>query len=188
MCSCRAICLYALALCLTLLAIGVLVGVWRGRARWLILPGILLIPLVLATSLVDVPIRGGLGNRYVNPRSVGEIHHSYELTAGDLVIDLTSLTFAPGDVVIDANVAAGRISVLAPNTVSIVARAHAGAGSVSLFGRSDQGIRVDVDRTSTPPGSIGNLILNLKTGIGEIVVYRVQDQAEGESRDLPSVP
>jgi phage shock protein PspC (stress-responsive transcriptional regulator) len=175
-----------LALGLTVLGVALMVGAWRGRARWLILPGILLIPLVLVTSLIDVPIGGGLGNRYVNPRSIGEIHRSYKLTAGDLVIDLTSLKFGPGEVLISATVAAGRISVLAPDFVSIVARAHAGAGSVSLFGQSDQGIRVDVARTSTAPGSLGNLILDLRTGIGGIVVYRVQNQTPADESGEPS--
>ena len=157
----------------------------------LILPGILLIPLVLLTSLVDVPIRGGFGNRYINPRSVGELHRAYELTAGELVIDLTSLTFGSGNITIDATVAAGRISVLAPETVSILARAHAGAGSIDLFGQSDQGVRVDVVRTSTPPGSLAHLVLNLETGIGRIAVYREQFQApagqSGEPSPVPSV-
>src|SRR5204862_4278873 len=88
-----------LALALVILGGGVLVGAWRGRARWLILPGILLIPFVLGASLIDVPIKGGFGSRYVNPLSIGDISGPYELTAGDLVIDLTSLAFPPGHVV-----------------------------------------------------------------------------------------
>lgn len=161
-----------MALALALLGVGLLAGAWRGRARWLILPGILLIPLVLGASLIDVPISGGFGNRYVNPLSIAEIHGPYELSAGDLVIDLTSLSFGPAAVSIDATVAAGRISVVVPESVSIVVTAHAGAGRVALFGQADQGFRVDVARTSSIPGSLTNLILNLKTGIGEIVVYR----------------
>jgi cell wall-active antibiotic response 4TMS protein YvqF len=161
-----------LALALAILGVGLLVGVWRGRARWLILPGILLIPLVLGASLIDVPIRGGFGNCYISPLSVAEIDRTYQLSAGDLVIDLTSLRFGPGEVVIDATVAAGRISVVVPQGISIVVRAHAGAGRVALFGQADQGIRIDVVRTSATPGSLENLILNLRTGIGEVIVYR----------------
>jgi len=162
-----------LALSLAILGLGLLVGAWRGRARWLIVPGVLLIPLVLGASLIDVPIRGGFGNRYVDPLSVGDIHRTYSLAAGDLVIDLTSVSFGPGDVVIDATVAAGRLSVVAPEGISIVVRAHVGAGKVALFGQADQGIRVDVARASTTPGSAQNLILNLRTGIGEVIVYQV---------------
>jgi phage shock protein PspC (stress-responsive transcriptional regulator) len=162
-----------LAMVLAILGAGLLVGTWRGRARWLILPGILLLPLVLGASLIDVPITGGFGNRYISPLSVAEIHRTYQLSAGDLVLDLTSLRFGPGDVTIDATVAAGRISVVVPEGISIEVRAHPGAGRVALFGQADQGIRIDVARTSTTPGSLENLILNLRTGVGEVVVYRV---------------
>jgi phage shock protein PspC (stress-responsive transcriptional regulator) len=162
-----------LALALTILGVGLLTGTWLGRARWLIVPGILLVPLVLATSLIDVPITGGIGDRYFNPQRLEELQRTYALTAGDLVIDLTSLRFGAGDVVIDATVAAGTISVLVPDLVSITTRAHAGAGRVAILGQSDQGIRVDVARSSSAPGSIGNLILNLRTGIGQVIVYRI---------------
>ncbi|MGH2555250.1 MAG: PspC domain-containing protein [Actinomycetota bacterium] len=168
-----------LALALAVLGAGLLVGAWLGRARWVILPGILLIPLVLATSLIDVPITGGIGDRYVNPQEVGELQRTYELTAGDLVIDLTSMRSGPGEVVIRATVATGRIRVVAPDLVSIDARAHAGAGSISLLGRTDRGIRVDVTRSSPAPGTIGNLILDLRTGIGEILVYRATSEEGG---------
>jgi Cell wall-active antibiotics response 4TMS YvqF len=161
-----------LAMALATLGVGLLVGAWRGRARWLILPGILLIPLVLGASLIDVPIRGGFGNRYISPLSVAELDRAYQLSAGDLVIDLTSLRVGPGDVAIDATVAAGRISVVVPQGISVVVRAHAGAGRVALFGQADQGIRIDVVRTSATPGSLENVILNLRTGIGEVIVYR----------------
>jgi predicted membrane protein len=164
-----------LALPLAILGAALLVGALRGRARWLIVLGILLIPFVLVGSLIDVPIAGGFGNRYVNPRSAAEIHRTYQLTAGDLVIDLTSLELGSGRVLVDATVATGRISVVVPQTISIVARAHVGAGRVALFGQSDQGVRIDATRTSTPTGSPAELVLNLRAGIGEVVVYRVQN-------------
>jgi hypothetical protein len=50
----------------------------------------------------------------------------------------------------------------APEMVSILAR----AASVSLLGETDDGIPVDVVTTSTPAGPLGNLILDLTTGIG----------------------
>jgi phage shock protein PspC (stress-responsive transcriptional regulator) len=171
-----------LALPLTVVGAGLLVGAWRGRARWLILPGLALVPLVLLASLIDVPIRGGWGSRYFRPDSVAGIQRKYELTAGELVLDLSSLKFGPGRVPVSVTVAAGNVTILAPERISIDARGHAGAGRVFLLGLSERGIRLDANRTSSVQGSTTTLVLDLRTGIGEVSVYRV------ESESVPDVP
>jgi phage shock protein PspC (stress-responsive transcriptional regulator) len=166
------------ALALTVVGAGLLLGTWRGRARWLILPGLALVPLVLMASLIDVPIHGGIGSRYIRPESAARIQRTYELTAGDLVLDLSELRFGPGSVPVNVTVAAGRITILAPEHVTVDARAHAGAGGISLFGELEQrGIRVDETRRSISPGSTSTLVLNLRTGIGEVSVFRVRIEA-----------
>jgi hypothetical protein len=164
---------------------GLLVGAWRGRARWLILPGLALVPLVLLASLIDVPIRGGWGSRYFRPDSVAGIQRKYELTAGELVLDLSSLKFGPGRVPVSVTVAAGNVTILAPERISIDARGHAGAGRVFLLGLSERGIRLDASRTSSVQGSTTTLVLDLRTGIGEVSVYRVES---GSVPDLPAEP
>jgi phage shock protein PspC (stress-responsive transcriptional regulator) len=168
-----------LAVPLTVVGAGLLAGAWWGRARWLILPGLVLVPLVVLASLIDVPIRGGWGSRYFSPDSVAGIQRTYELTAGDLVLDLQSVTFGPGKVPVNVTVAAGNITIVAPEEVSIDARGHAGAGRIYLLGLTEQGIRLDADRIDSVPDSSTTLVLDLRTGIGDISVYRVANEGKG---------
>ena len=79
-------------------------------------------------------------------------------------------------------VAAGNVTILAPERISIDARGHAGAGRVFLLGLSERGIRLDASRTSSVQGSTTTLVLDLRTGIGEVSVYRV------ESKSVPDLP
>src|SRR5439155_2603085 len=45
-----------LAVALALIGVGLLTGAFVGRARWLVVPGLLLIPFLLVASLIEVPV------------------------------------------------------------------------------------------------------------------------------------
>ncbi|MEO8511293.1 MAG: PspC domain-containing protein, partial [Chloroflexota bacterium] len=54
---------------LGLLGIGLVVGAWWGRARLLILCGILLVPIALVASFITAPLEGGWGEHRATPAS-----------------------------------------------------------------------------------------------------------------------
>jgi predicted membrane protein len=83
---------------------------------------------------------------------------------------------------VSVTVADGNITILAPAQVSIDARGHAGAGRVYLLGLSEQGIRLDADRIDSVPDSSTTLVLDLRTGIGDISVNRAENGGKGESK------
>jgi len=159
------------ALALGVLGLGLLVGAWWGRARWLIIPGVLLIPAVLVASLVDVPLRGGFGQRFFRPQATADVPTAYRLSAGEIQIDLRQLAVQAQPVDVTATVGAGHIEVFAPAGVQLVVHARAGAGQITLLGVTYAGIRVSVDRTFGPSG-LGSIVLDLRTGLGAIDVYR----------------
>src|SRR5205814_3242496 len=103
----------SLALALAVIGVGLLVGTWWGRARWLIVLGILLVPAVLAASLIHVPLTGGTGERFYRPVSPAEIPSAYRLAAGRMVIDLRDATL-PETATVEATVGLGELDLDVP--------------------------------------------------------------------------
>ncbi|MGH2728614.1 MAG: PspC domain-containing protein [Actinomycetota bacterium] len=162
-----------LALALGVIGIGLLVGSVIGRARWLIVPGMLLIPFVLAASLIHVPFEGGFGQRTYRPTGIPAFVTEYHLIAGEMTIDLRGLT-PSSPYKIEATTVAGRILILVPEGVPLDIEAKAGAGQVNLFGQLDEGVNVDVHRTfhlaTAPTPGTATIEIDAETGLGQVEV------------------
>jgi phage shock protein PspC (stress-responsive transcriptional regulator) len=168
------------ALVLAVLGVGLLVGTWWGRARWLIVLCFLLIPFVLAASLVDVPLRGGTGSRFYQPLTASQIQPAYRLAAGQMQIDLRNVVLEGTQATITATIAFGDLLVVVPNDVLLTIHGSAGAGVVRVgslpfdpANREVDGVRVQLDQTfASSNGGSGALTLDLKVGFGQIRVFR----------------
>ena len=64
-----------------------------------------------------------------------------------------------------------------PPNVRLVVDASSGAGVVDLLHRQYSGVRVHVDRTFSPPGSVGVLVLHLHAGLGRVDLYDDRQEA-----------
>ena len=159
-----------IGLALAVLGIGLLLGAWWGRARGLIVLGLLLVPPLLVASLVNVPIEGGFGDRTIQPRALRDVSSPYRLVAGRILLDLTTLPRNSGTTRISASVVAGKIEVLAPTNRRVVVTGEVGAGQLDLFGRSSEGLMVR-DRVAVGPHNGRRLELNLATSFGNVVVF-----------------
>jgi len=161
-------------LALALLVVGgaLVVGSWRGRARWLIPLGLVLSVAILAASAVDVPLGGGPGDRAYRPQSVSELQSPYRLAAGDLVVNLTDVDLSGTTQTVVASMGAGDLQVVVPEGAEVVLDAHVGAGSMTLFGRQSDGM--DNGRHVVQPGREGGgrLVLSTRTGVGDLEVRR----------------
>jgi predicted membrane protein len=144
---------------------------WIGRARGLIFIGLLLAFATAASSVVNVPLRGGIGDEQYRPVSVAQIEVPYELGIGHLTIDLRDLPLANETTTVNAQVGIGQLEVLVPSTVRVVVNGEAGAGSIQAFGYDDGGWREDVSRAA-PGEKSGELIINARVGAGQILVRR----------------
>jgi phage shock protein PspC (stress-responsive transcriptional regulator)/predicted membrane protein len=178
-----------LAAVLLVLGLGLLLGSVVGRARWLILPAALLLPLVLVfglsspwrwVDLAGVDVRAdGVGDRAEQPLALDELQTGYQLGAGTLELDLTGLDVAEleaaGTTRVSVQVGAGEIRVLVPEDVAIAVGARTGAGEVTILGRTASGL--GVQRTATegfdPTATEPLLELDLQVGLGEISVTSV---------------
>ena len=163
--------------CLTVIAGGLVVGAFTGRARGLV-P--LAVPFVLAlvfVSAVHIPTGGGIGDRRFEPVSLYEVADGYELTAGTLTIDLRHLsdddlaTLRAGEpLTIDASVGVGELDILTPPDVTVQVDATVSVGQVDFFGDVDDGTDVAVDAARPAGGDAPVLHLDLEVGLGEVTV------------------
>ncbi|HYY79957.1 MAG TPA: PspC domain-containing protein [Actinomycetes bacterium] len=171
----------ALAVFLTVLGLGLLVGTWWGRAWSLIPVGLLLVPVVAAASLLgSEPVAAGAGNRLWQPRTVAEVQPSYRLGAGQAVVDLSGVRLGAAPTRVDVGLGAGRIVVVVPDDAPVQLRGRVGIGSVTLLGRTEQGAKVDTSRTDGPlrprkGDPPGRLTLDLHLGYGVIEVHRASE-------------
>jgi phage shock protein PspC (stress-responsive transcriptional regulator) len=172
------------ALALLVLGVGLLLGAFVGRARWLVLPGFLLVPIVLAASLIDVPLEGGVHEIHAVPQTPHAIAGSYRVAAGSIYLDLTSLTGMAAAPVIGASTGVGEIDVLVPFDAHVVATGKAGVGMVMVGPFStDRGLDRSLHRAWEPRYGDGPTItLDLQTGVGDIWVYR-RDPTGKERRE-----
>jgi phage shock protein PspC (stress-responsive transcriptional regulator) len=154
------------------IGLGLVVGAWWGRARLLIILGLLLLPVAVAAAFVTVPLEGGIGELEFRPQALGELRGEYRLAGGNLRLDLTDLSAAGTSVTVTASVGVGRLVVVVPDGVQVELDAHVAGGELVLFGNRQIGTGLGdrVERLSGPSGPSGRLILNLEVGIGDVVV------------------
>ena len=157
--------------------LGLLVGSIFGRSRSLIVVGLFLLPLLLASAAVTAPFTGGWGDELHRPAAVSEIPAAYRLAGGEMQINLASLPLEDGtEIDVIASVGAGRLLVVVPADAGLDLTGHVGFGDIRVFGSSDGGI--DIDRTFTTTGST-TFVLDLDVGFGQIEIVRAGDRAAG---------
>jgi phage shock protein PspC (stress-responsive transcriptional regulator)/predicted membrane protein len=162
-----------LAIGTAIVGAALIVGAFVGRAHALILVGLLLLAATGISNTIDVPLRGGIGDRTYRPIHVAELQSRYQLGIGKLEIDLRDLPLDGRTTVVDAQNGIGELLVLVPSTVRVEVHAHAGAGSVRMFGREAGGWPENDERAIDGTGP-GVLQLNLRVGAGEVNVRRFE--------------
>jgi phage shock protein PspC (stress-responsive transcriptional regulator) len=162
-----------LATLLVGLGAALVVGAWYGRARGLIPAGVLLSLLLAAVTAIDVPVTGGVGERFWQPESVERLEPSYELGIGDAALDLSALELTEGTRHVRARLGIGELRIVVPDGVEVAVDAHAGAGSITVFGRERNGTNVDLAQSG---GAAPLLLIDAEVGLGELTVRRVSER------------
>jgi phage shock protein PspC (stress-responsive transcriptional regulator) len=156
---------------LALVGLALVLSTWFGRARGLVPIGILLLIVTLPAATIDVPLSGGTGNHEYRPVARSEIRSRYEMGIGRLNVDLSRVPLTGRTTRVHAQLGIGEMIVDVPSTVRVVVHAHAGAGSVRLFGSNEGGWPERQTRTAPGTGA-GQLDLDLRVGAGDIQVRR----------------
>jgi predicted membrane protein len=119
---------------------------------------------------LGVPLAGGVGDRTERPATPAELT-TYELGAGDLLVDLRQLQVPPGTTAVEARVGVGELVVEVPDGVSFQVVASSGLGEVQVLGEQEGGVANRVDAT-VEAGGDRRLELDLRVGIGQVRVER----------------
>lgn len=151
----------------TIVGVGLAVGGWWGRARWLMLPALLLLPFAWASAYLTAPIEGGIGDQSFAPVSAEELRDEYRLVGGGLTLDLRDVP-GSGPIRTSASVAVGYLTVFLPEDASVQIAASVGAGETEILGNYQAGTGLAEHMVR---GEGREIVLDLDAGIGRIKVY-----------------
>jgi hypothetical protein len=162
---------------LVTVALGLLVGAWFGRARWLIAVGLVLcVALAISSAAESWDRVGNVGSDVAwSPDSPEELANRYENNFGDAVLDLTNIDFTGQDRQVTVEVNFGALEVIVPPEVDVTATVEVGAGEADVFGDSWSGVNRP-DTAVTDLGSDGagggQLDLTVRVNAGNAEVHR----------------
>ncbi len=150
--------------------LGLLVGTFLGRARGLIVVGLLAVPILAASTAVRVPLNGEWGRETVRPIGTAELRPEYEHGVGRFVLDLTEVGLLTETTAVSVDQGIGELEVLVPADLSVSVDASVAAGEVQVFDRTHDGL----DVSSIHPAQPGEptIELDLDLGVGRIAVVR----------------
>ena len=160
-----------MALAVTILGVGLLVGAFAGRARWLILVGAVLIPTLFLSPVFEWDWNSETFDVLVEPDTFTDVEEFYGIDIGNLVIDLRGLPWDGETINITAHVDFGNMEIRIPQDVGIVGEATVNIGRVGAPGRESTGLGspgLDFDVTGTE----GTLILDAHVDFGNIDINR----------------
>ncbi len=168
------------ALGLLVLGIGLLIGAFVGRARWLVLPAMLVAPIVLAFSVIAVPLEGGIGDISAYPEDLdhvlggyGETSDGYRVVLGNVYVDMGAFRCVTQTVHVNASSGFGSVSLYVPFDAHVVATGSVGYGQIYLEPDELRGTQVDLTRSLEPKfGDGATIVADLAAGIGDVSVNR----------------
>lgn len=165
-----------LALALAVIGVGLVVGAWVGRARGLIVAGVLLVPLLALSPIAELDLAPSIGQQVFSPDTAAELRERYRHGIGELVVDLTDLELTPGETItVDAEVNIGQVRVLVPADAAVEATGSVRVGDVELLDRSWSG--VGADGAVSALGRAGTIVLDLHADFGQVELERGGDGA-----------
>jgi phage shock protein PspC (stress-responsive transcriptional regulator) len=145
----------------------------QGRqVRWLALPALVIAVPSGVVAAAGVDSSHGVGERRYKPATITDVKPRYELSVGELEVDLRRMRWpAAQPVRLTVDVGMGHALILVPRDTCVRADTHAGLGYVGVLGSESGGADVDddqgtVDRTT----SSKKLIIDAKMGIGAIEI------------------
>ncbi|MFI7548333.1 PspC domain-containing protein [Micromonospora sediminimaris] len=165
------------AAALAVIGLGLLVGTWFGRARWLIALGLVTAAALAVVTVVESydRVRGVDGAVTWAPTSHRDLAVRYEQSFGDAVLDLRAIDFDQQETEITVAINFGEATVVLPPNVDVTAVTQVTAGDANVLGQRTQGMDnrpVDVVDLGPDGAGGGKLRLNLHVNAGHMEVTR----------------
>jgi len=120
-------------------------------------------------AVFHVHLGRGVGDRTYDVAGLTDLHDSYSLGIGTLVVDLRDVTFPVGETDLRTRVDVGDLKVIVPPDVAVRAQTDAELGHVVVFGNGDEGHNASkaVDQAGRRV-----LVLHSHVGVGRVRVIR----------------
>jgi phage shock protein PspC (stress-responsive transcriptional regulator) len=150
--------------------VGLVGGAFRGGARWLIAPAIVLALPLAAVAATDLDLEGTWGDRTFRPATVAELAGGYEMGVGAMRIDLREIELPPGRTELPLELGLGEIQVLVPDDMCVTSDATIGAGAIDTGDGEEGGIDIDVADRRIPGPGVDHLHITADIGIGAMRV------------------
>jgi phage shock protein PspC (stress-responsive transcriptional regulator) len=157
---------------------AIIAGAFLKPIRWLVLPALALALAAGVVAAAGIDLDGGIGDRDYRPATTADLRDRYELGMGELVVNLSDTDLPAGDVPLEVDLGIGQARVVVPEDVCVATSADVGAGNVSLFGRDDSGVDVDVEDTPNAAPDVTRLVLDAEVGLGEVRVHDPADELD----------
>jgi len=160
---------------LTVLGIGLVVGAWYGKARWLFAIGAVLAVLLAITAAAEAigPVRSS--SVTWKPTSANEIESTYKTDIGNATLDLTGVNFAGQDKSIRVDIGAGNLTIIVGSNVDVTTVATVDVGNANVFGTRWGGVgqssHTVADNGADGPGG-GRLSIEANVDVGNLEVRR----------------
>jgi hypothetical protein len=157
-------------------AAALLLGAWFGRARALIVLGIVLVLGTSATGAAHRVTHDQAFDRTVRwaPTTAADVKTSYDADTGQATLDLSAVDFTSKDTTTSVHLGAGRLRIKVPTNVDLTVHASLGVGSADILGEPSDGFGIDRGVTNPGPDGTGGgaLTLNIQQGAGRLEVTR----------------
>lgn len=164
------------AIPLAVVAAGLVVGGWYGRAHGLIAIGVVLSVLLAITAAAEN--HGWTGTHQSvtwQPTGIEQLQSMYRIDAGNAVLDLSRVDFAGHSTAVDVHVSMGNLEIVLPSTVDATVLSTVEIGSATVLGQEWNGIgqsqHTVVDNGPDGPGG-GRLTLTATVNMGDLEVRR----------------
>jgi phage shock protein PspC (stress-responsive transcriptional regulator) len=142
-----------------------------GGARWLVLPAMAIALPLAFVSAAGINLDGGFGERTERPGTLAEVHDSYRIGAGQLVVDLRDVKLPAGDHRLKIGIGTGHALVLVPQDVCVASKASIGMGAVQSFDRVGGGIDVNWEDGRKAPAGTPRLVIDGDVGLGFLEIH-----------------
>jgi len=156
--------------------VGLVGGAFRGGARWLIAPAIVLAVPLAAVAATDLDLEGTWGDRTFRPAGADELARGYEMGVGAMRVDLRDVELPPGRTELPLELGLGEIQVLVPEDMCVTSDSTIKVGAVDTGEGEQGGIDIEVEDRRRPAPGVPYLHIDADIGIGAL---RVGDRFSG---------
>ena len=150
--------------------IGLVGGAFRGGARWLIAPALVLALPLGAVAATDLDVRGTWGDRTFRPIDAERLARGYEMGVGEMRVDLRDVELPPGRTDLRLDMGLGEIQVLVPDDLCVTTHADVGLGAVDTGEGEQAGVDLDVDDDQRVAPGVRHVHLDVDLDVGELRV------------------